>query len=778
MLCRFVVFLLFLHSSTLAADQTPGKGDASLSPTISESSEALIDRRIDEEFIQMEQRLRGLNETQLRRLEIIEGQAEASERHLNRILLIFGLSILLAFLFMSSNLRVRQRMAQERVWRTTERAETLMRDIHRELSRPEMEHLRVSQLLRRLLRRLRSAEGDSQAGGQNMQEIREASMNPHLPTALHFIARVLVAEFDGQWNTAARMLEQLREMDSKDPDVLLHLSHVHRNIALQITDRKGKNRHQRLAYQYYAQFATIMQSETLATDLSIPKKPTFDPLSTKPVPEVSKEAESDLPDDWDEEEKPEAQPEEIPDTIAVPASLSPPPSEETSPVPVSKEITAPDIPPAIGSETGEASDRKESPIAQPEPVVEKTKVPTFSPPPPAPPSPAPIPEKTVGSQEPPPPAKKTSIVSKLFSPGKTGRPSPTVPPPSPAPLPEKTVGSQEPPPPAKKTSIVSKLFSPGKTGRPSPTVPPPSPAPLPEKTVGSQEPPPPAKKTSIVSKLFSPGKTGRPSPTVPPPSAAPIPKETVVEPPPSPPVEKPPSAPISKAVAVDKTPSPSATTKPPPVKAKSVFFAGVKKTLGKVQTQGSAKITESARMLTDIIKSRGEKSAANLPFLPVPALSEIPSSATGSELSMWKAIRQGDSLMRRAATARSLRERNRLLSTAIGEYTKAQGYKTNKVLYHNWGLALLAKALHVPEKKRSPFFYAAVDKFMAGNVVSPHYFDFHLASLYAIIGNREECRKWLEISRDNNVLDIESMKQAPDFDSVRNEAWFDEFLSE
>ena len=745
MLCRFVVFLLFLHSSTLAADQTPGKGDASLSPTISESSEALIDRRIDEEFIQMEQRLRGLNETQLRRLEIIEGQAEASERHLNRILLIFGLSILLAFLFMSSNLRVRQRMAQERVWRTTERAETLMRDIHRELNRPEMEHLRVSQLLRRLLRRLRSAEGDSHGGGQNMQEIREASMNPHLPTALHFIARVLVAEFDGQWNTAARMLEQLREMDSKDPDVLLHLSHVHRNIALQIADRKGKNRHQRLAYQYYAQFATIMQSETLATDLSIPKKPTFDPLSTKPVPEVSKEAESDLPDDWDEEEKPEAQPEEIPDTpeetpdtIAVPASLSLPPSEETSPAPVSKEITAPDIPPAIGSETGEASDQKESPIAQPEPVVEKTKVPTFSPPPPATPSPAPLPEKTVGSQEPPPPAKKTSIVSKLFSSGKTGRPSPAAPPPSPAPLPEKTVGSQEPPPPAKKTSIVSKLFSSGKTGRPSPAASPPSPAP--------------------------------------------IPKETVLEPPPSPPVEKPPSAPISKAVIIDKTPSPSATTKPPPVKekrrAKGVFFAGVKKTLGKAQAQGSARITESARMLTDIIKSRGEKSAANLPFLPVPAVSEIPSSAAGSELNMWKAILQGDALIRRAATARSLRERNRLLSAAIGEYTKAQGYKTNKALYHNWGLALLAKALHVPEKKRSPFFYAAVDKFMAGNVVSPHYFDFHLASLYAIIGNREECRKWLEISRDNNVLDIESMKQAPDFDSVRNEAWFDEFLSE
>jgi len=171
-----------------------------------------------------------------------------------------------------------------------------------------------------------------------------------------------------------------------------------------------------------------------------------------------------------------------------------------------------------------------------------------------------------------------------------------------------------------------------------------------------------------------------------------------------------------------------------------------------------------------------EKSNDPLPFLPTPAVSEIPGKGDEATIKMWKEVQKGDQVMIRATTAKSLRDRNRLIDRAIICYAQAQAHKTNETLYHNWGLALLAKALHVAPKKRASFYNAAVDKFLAGNVVAPHYFDFYLASLYAIIGNKEECLKWLKVARESGKLDAESLMQAPDFDLVRGEPWFDEFI--
>ncbi len=186
-------------------------------------------------------------------------------------------------------------------------------------------------------------------------------------------------------------------------------------------------------------------------------------------------------------------------------------------------------------------------------------------------------------------------------------------------------------------------------------------------------------------------------------------------------------------------------------------------------------------MIAKSISNAGEamKGAPSddLPFLPVPTLSDVPSEGKPVEIMMWNLIRKGDTIMQKATKSRSLKERNSLIDKALTCYAQAQANKTNEVLYLNWGITLLAKALHVSEKKQAPFYNAAVDKFMAGNVVAPHHFDFHIATLYAIIGNNEECLKWLKVSQANNVLDVESLKIAPDFDKVRHEPWFDQFLN-
>ena len=174
-----------------------------------------------------------------------------------------------------------------------------------------------------------------------------------------------------------------------------------------------------------------------------------------------------------------------------------------------------------------------------------------------------------------------------------------------------------------------------------------------------------------------------------------------------------------------------------------------------------------------IISSAISPKDEDLPPLPVPELSDIPPEATGPEELMWRAIRAGDAAMADALPARNYRERHRKIDQAIGLYAEAQSHKTNDVLYFNWGLALLGKALNTTDKKRAVFLNAAVDKFMAGNVVRPGAFDFHLASLYALMGDGENCRKWLRACADNENLDAVSL-EAPDFDSVRGQSWFRE----
>ena len=50
--------------------------------------------------------------------------------------------------------------------------------------------------------------------------------------------------------------------------------------------------------------------------------------------------------------------------------------------------------------------------------------------------------------------------------------------------------------------------------------------------------------------------------------------------------------------------------------------------------------------------------------------------------------------------------------------------------------------------------------------------------LYAIMDNPEECKKWLDKAANSDTLDVDTLRHAPDFDGVRNEPWFAEFLRE
>ena len=568
-------------------------------------------REVQQHLLEMERKITDQNEINLRRLEGVERSADVSRQNTDRILLIFALVIILGFFYISGNTRMKQKQMIMQVHNATRGMEDLKRDIRRELSRPELEYLQISHLLRRLMRQLRSPS-DSAASSDYLAEVRKAANSPHMPTVLHFIARTLVAENDGNWSIALQMLEQLREMDAKDPDVLLHLSHVHKNIAAKISDRQKRNRHERLAYQYYGMFTSSIEMEALLEEMQDP-------------------------------------------TVAAPVVVQ---TEEDKDEPVAPAIT----------------EGREDAVPQQQ-------------------------------EKPPPPADK-----------------------------------------AKQSGVKKDAKKPQQNKEKLASVPMTA---LPAAVNNSQTDTAP----TVAEKKDE----------TPPPQDVPKPKKA--------------SSDVVVTVASPSTLPAEKTLRAINIKGNiGYFLASLKKGVVAIRDGRRGSLARWVVMLDKLRSLAREKNIEPLPFLPTPAVSKVPMEDDEAAIKMWKEVRNGDQTMVRATSVKSLHERNRLIDRAIIYYAQAQAHKTNKTLYHNWGLALLAKALHVSPKKRAAFYNAAVDKFLAGNVVEPHYFDFYLASLYAIIGNKAECLKWLQTARQSGKLDVESLMQAPDFDSVRNEPWFDEFI--
>ena len=117
------------------------------------------------------------------------------------------------------------------------------------------------------------------------------------------------------------------------------------------------------------------------------------------------------------------------------------------------------------------------------------------------------------------------------------------------------------------------------------------------------------------------------------------------------------------------------------------------------------------------------------------------------------------------------------MDKALARYEAAQNHKTSRKLYYDWGVAYVGRALIEPEEKRSYFLAAAADKFIAGNVNAPHAFDFHLASIYALMKDDKKCEHWLSQAAEHGVLDAAALSADPEFETMRGKDWFRRFLA-
>ena len=622
---RVFVFLAMLAFSAAAlAQDAPAAAD-----------HAQERAKMAEKIRQLEGEIQNLRDESHAALEGVQDRLDDSNLHLNRVLLIFAAAALLILLLSAHNIRLRQRAANHKMDESIRESQTLARDMRRHLAAPEMQHLRVSQFLRELMRRLRDSASSGLSESQ-ARMVREAAADMHIPAALHFMAAALRDEQNNDWEKAVSPLNRLREMDPDDPDILLHLAHVHGKLSESSPDPKQRALNRRLAHQYYTRFAMALRTMEME-DTPIPIRRTYIQIPESPVPPPPPPKPLEFPEP------------KIPAPAPTPPTIEPVPQIPPTPTPTRPVESAP------------------APAPQPTP----------------PPAPQKIPQQRPTLRPPEPPMRSATP---FFS-----KPTPT-----------------PTPPPASATAP-----------KPAPAVAQHKPTPKPKPSPKKPAPAPETPDTGMIAVPTAAPQSGKFRPRIS----------------------------FNTAAVVEKSAAAWKRAKPAAIKMKDGF--------GK---------------LTDALTPKEEI----LPDLPVPELTAIPPEAVGPEALMWRAIRAGDQAMAQALPARTFRERHRKIDQAIGLYAEAQSHKTNDVLYFNWGLALLGKALNTPDKKRAVFMNAAVDKFMAGNVVRPGAFDFHLASLYALMGDSENCRRWLQACAKNNALDAAAL-QAPDFDSVRQTSWFRDF---
>ena len=813
--------------------------------------------------IEIDAKLSAREASSIARLDVLaqrvanaESRLADAREYLDRLLLIFLISIVLVLFLFANNLRLHHRGATQRILRISREAEIALGGLKREMANPEMENMRTAQALRTMMRRLR--EGSLSALPPNLAaQVEAAAAHPHLPVMVHLMAVALLSEQRADWRGARAHLARLHEMDERDADVLLHLSHVHRRLA----EKFGDENDMKMSYRYYTRFAmnegrsdpqfelppppaaTVAATET-ETAIAIEAKKEAATAAATPAPATpATPATAEIPAPIsDSPRPPEARApaaasnggtpppaQSEPPPVNQPRPLVPPPQWKTAPPPVEK---AP--PPASPS----------APIAaKPQPQIEPP--PVAKAPPPAPIAAPPQPQNKPLAPPLAPSAKKPDLIAPPVA--KTPPPASLAAklqlqnkPPAPPPLAAKPQPQNTPPPqtasdkgwrlskmfrrtPKEESKIVapvapaasqapqikvSPVVAQNAAPQPRPQEPPLRPPlpPNPDSPPSRPKPPPPKPSIAAPPHPSLPHiptampPVGAP-PLKPPVAAASAGKETPAPPPPK--IETPPKsallgklasvaaqaksrpAPPSKvavAPAPPESPKPSApklatkaAPQPPTKPTKPVAAptaAPTKKAVESPPRQSNGKADGG-------IKKRFLAGINGFGFAkkPAPQLPSIPADVSDAERKMWIEIRAAEEWAHKSRAAKTRSRRGKLMDKALARYEAAQNHKTSRKLYYDWGVAYVGRALIEPEEKRSYFLAAAADKFIAGNVNAPHAFDFHLASIYALMKDDKKCEHWLSQAAEHGGLDAAALSADPEFETMRGKDWFRRFLA-
>jgi len=124
-----------------------------------------------------------------------------------------------------------------------------------------------------------------------------------------------------------------------------------------------------------------------------------------------------------------------------------------------------------------------------------------------------------------------------------------------------------------------------------------------------------------------------------------------------------------------------------------------------------------------------------------------------------------------------LKSDEKLFEQAFQKYEKAIKINPNEPkAYNSWGGTLLYWIrLKYGTPEYEDFLNQAEEKGLKAESLRKGSSAYNLACIYALRGNREECKKWLLNGQEAGTLpEREYAMKDNDFDSVKNEAWFKE----
>ncbi|MEE9464004.1 MAG: hypothetical protein V3W14_00335, partial [Candidatus Neomarinimicrobiota bacterium] len=123
-------------------------------------------------------------------------------------------------------------------------------------------------------------------------------------------------------------------------------------------------------------------------------------------------------------------------------------------------------------------------------------------------------------------------------------------------------------------------------------------------------------------------------------------------------------------------------------------------------------------------------------------------------------------------------EAGKLFTESYKRFAAALEFKPDTyAAFSNWGYALLVQANSSAGKNVSDLHTQAKKKLVSAEDILPGSGAYNLACLNVRLGNKEECLHWLEVSRKHGKLPpLGHIQKDKDFDSVRNQKWFKDFL--
>lgn len=142
-------------------------------------------------------------------------------------------------------------------------------------------------------------------------------------------------------------------------------------------------------------------------------------------------------------------------------------------------------------------------------------------------------------------------------------------------------------------------------------------------------------------------------------------------------------------------------------------------------------------------------------------------------LNTWGAALAGQ------ARLKSIDEADNLFKQAYEKYEAALIIKPdyNQAL-HNCGNALFDQAILKSGKEANALFEKAREKYLQAEKIKKGFGAYNLACIESHLGNEDECKRWLEASRETsiNLPPLEYIQKDADLDPMRDKQWFKDIL--